>query len=254
MNQPSSNSSRRVAVITGASRGIGLATARAFAARGYDLVLNAREAAALDRAASALRSDASGRRVEAVAGDTTDPAVREALVGRARDLGDRIDALVNNAGHFVSRPFEETSPQDLRRLLEVHVEATFALTQAALPLLRRARGAVVNVTTILTTRGLARVPTAAQAAAKGAVEALTRNLAHELGRYGVRVTAVAPGTVRTAIFGLTDEQLDALGPMQPLGRVGEPEEVADAIVHLASAPFTTGVVLPVDGGALLGTR
>jgi NAD(P)-dependent dehydrogenase (short-subunit alcohol dehydrogenase family) len=253
MTQSSSNSSRRVAVVTGASRGIGLATARAFAAHGYDLVLNARAAPALEQAAHALRSGASRCRVEAVAGDTTDPAVRAALVARARDLGDRIDALVNNAGHFVSRPFEETAPTDLRRLLEVHVEAPFLLTQAALPLLRRARGAVVNVTTILTTRGIPRVPTAAQATAKGALEALTRNLAHELGRDGVRVSAVAPGTIRTAIFHLTDEQFDALGPMQPLGRVGEAVEVADAIVHLATAPFTTGVVLPVDGGALVGT-
>jgi len=242
---------RPVAVVTGASRGIGLAVARAFAARGHDLVLNARDPGPLDDAA---RSLGGAVRVETVAGDTTHPDVRRAIAERADALGGRIDALVNNAGHFVSRPFEETAPDDLRRLLEVHVAAPFHLTQECLPFLRRAQGAVVNVTTILTSRGLAGVPTAAQAAAKGALEALTRNLAHELGREGIRVSAVAPGTVRTAIFGLSDAQLDSLGPLQPLGRIGEPSEIAEAIVHLATARFTTGVVLPVDGGALLGAR
>lgn len=249
--EPSASPRRRVAAVTGASRGIGLATARALAARGFDLVLNARGAAAIREAARSLGAPV---RVESVAGDTSDPAVRAAIAERAASLGGRLDVLVNNAGHFVSRPFAETSPEDLRRLLEVHVAATFHLTQECLPLLRRARGAVVNVTTILTSRGISGVPTAAQAAAKGAVEALTRNLAHELGRDGVRVSAVAPGTIRTDIFGLTDEQLDALGPLQPLGRVGEPEEVAETIVHLATSAFTTGVVVPVDGGALLGAR
>ncbi len=248
---PSSRPSRRVAVVTGASRGIGLAVARAFAAREHDLVLNARNATDLLEAA---RSLGDAVRIETVAGDTADPAVRRAIAGRAEALGGRIDALVNNAGHFVSRRFDETSEDDLRRLLDVHVAATFHLTQECLPLLRRARGSVINVTTMLTSRGIPGVPAAAQAAAKGAVEALTRNLAHELGRDGVRVCAVAPGTVRTAIFGLTDAQFDALGPSQPLGRVGEPDEVAEAVVHLASASFTTGVVLPVDGGALLGGR
>ena len=246
---PNPSNPAPVAIVTGASRGIGRAAARALAERGFALVLNGRDGARLRDAARAL----GPARVETVAGDAADAAVRRAIVGRALEAFGRIDVLVNNAGHFVARRIDDYSPADLSRLVAVHVEATFFLSQLAIPAMRRqGGGAIVNVTTTLTERGIPGVRASAQAAVKGAVNALTKSLAHELGRDGIRVNAVAPGTVRTGIFGLRDEELDAFGPLQPLGRIGEADEIASAIVHLATAPFTTGVILPVDGGVLTG--
>jgi NAD(P)-dependent dehydrogenase (short-subunit alcohol dehydrogenase family) len=249
MKDTHATSLRPVALITGASRGIGFSTAKLFLERGFDLVLGARSTQKL---ASALPGYASSR-VALVDGDVAETATREALVAAARSRFDRLDVLVNNCGHFVSRRFEDTDLSELRRLLAVHLEATFELSRLALPELEKRGGGIVNVTTILTERALSGVPAAAQAAVKGAVLALSKSLAHELGPRGVRVNVVAPGTIRTGIFGRELDALDAFGAAQPLGRIGEPEEIAEAIHHLATAPFTTGAVLHVDGGLRIGS-
>jgi NAD(P)-dependent dehydrogenase (short-subunit alcohol dehydrogenase family) len=249
MTHSSTPSTRPVALITGASRGIGFATAKLFLARGFDLVLGARST----RTIGLTLPNFAASRVALVDGDVAEPSTRRALLDAVTTRFGRLDVLVNNSGHFVSRRFEDTSLEDLRRLFAVHLEATYELSRLTLPALERHGGAIVNVTTILTERALAGIPAAAQAAVKGGVLSLSKSLAHELGPRGVRVNVVAPGTVRTGIFGRPPEELDVFGAAQPLGRIGEPEEVAEAIHHLATAPFTTGAVLHVDGGLRVGS-
>jgi NAD(P)-dependent dehydrogenase (short-subunit alcohol dehydrogenase family) len=239
---------RPVAIVTGGTRGIGLATALAFARRGFDLVIGGRDEASLASAASELSRLTA---VATVRGDTTDAATRKSLVDTALARFHRVDVLVNNAGHFVPRRFEEYDAATFSRLVTVHLEATFFLSQLVAPAMRaQGSGAIVNVTTTLAERAVPGVYASAQAAVKGAVNALTRSLANELGEHGIRVNAVAPGTIRTAIAGLDESELAVFGERAPLRRIGEPAEIADAIVHLATSRFTTGVVLAVDGGVL----
>ena len=129
----------------------------------------------------------------------------------------------------------------------------FATQAAVEPMRRQGGGAVVNITTVLASRGASAIPATAPVAAKGGMNAITRGLAVELGPQNIRVNTVAPGIIKTPIHGLADEEFDQLNALQPLGRVGEVRDIVDAVLYLADANFVTGVVLPVDGGAAAGS-
>jgi NAD(P)-dependent dehydrogenase (short-subunit alcohol dehydrogenase family) len=242
----------RVIAVTGAGTGIGRATARAFAAEGASVL-------AIGRRPGPLRETAAGHeRITPLAADVTGTGEPERTARAARDLHGRLDVLVSNAGIVRGGTLGALSQDAIAAQLATNLTAPVLLAQAALPLLEEAGGVIVNVSTSVGQR--AWPGSSVYAATKIALETLTRSWAVELAPRGVRVVAIAPGAVDTPIGGhqgLTPQQMAAVREWQlartPLGRIGTPEEVAWAITMLSSpsASFITGVVLPVDGGAVV---
>jgi 3-oxoacyl-[acyl-carrier protein] reductase len=244
---------RRV-LVTGGSKGIGLACAEAFAAEGCDIVLAARDAAALEAAAAGLRARHNVG-VAVHAADLSDAAAREGLAAAHAD----VDVLVNNAGGSLGqtpRPIEDVTDADWDRILAINLDAVFALCRAVVPQMKRSgRGRIITVSSRAGSNASLH-GVQAYTAAKHAVNGLTRQLASDLGPYGITVNGVAPGLVLTnpardrqwASYGETAQRamLDRIG----LRRLGTAEEVAKVVAFLASdlASFVNGVVIPVDGG------
>jgi NAD(P)-dependent dehydrogenase (short-subunit alcohol dehydrogenase family) len=243
----------RVALITGASSGIGRATARTFARAGADLLLTGRDAEALAEAASEAREE--NGRVLVEAADLTDPAAPDALVAAVEKHFGRLDALVNAAGIIGSGTIEDTDDDAWARMMAVNVDTVFRLTRAAVPHLKATGGTVVNVSSVTGTRAFPGV--LAYCVSKAAVDQLTRCAALELAPAGVRVNAVNPGVVVSQLHrrgGMDDEAyskfLEHSVGTHPLGRVGRPQDIADAILFLSgpSSDWITGETLSVDGG------
>ncbi len=238
-------------LITGASTGIGFAVARAFLDRGSNLVLNSRDPGRLEAAYESLgRPD----NVLLVAGDVSDKAVGQRMVDAALEKFGRVDVLVNNAGVFSPKPFLDVEEADLDRYYAINLKGTYFTSQAAIPAMQsQGGGAIINIGTVLVDHALGGFPASAAVASKGAVHALTLQLAAEFGKDNIRVNTVAPGIVRTPIHARNGiENVDDLAGLSLLDRVGEVEEAADAILHLTSAKFTTGVVYSLDGGHSAG--
>jgi NAD(P)-dependent dehydrogenase (short-subunit alcohol dehydrogenase family) len=238
-------------LITGASTGIGRAVARAFLNRDYNLVLNSQDPGRLEAAYESL-----GRPVDAVlvAGDVSDKAVGQRMVDAALEKFGRVDVLVNNAGIFSPKPFLDVEEADLDRYYAINLKGTYFASQAAIPAMQaQGGGSIINIGTVLVDHAIGGFPASAAVASKGAVHALTLQLAAEFGTDNIRVNTVAPGIVRTPIHARNGiENVDDLAGLSLLNRVGEGEEAADAILHLATAKFTTGVVYPLDGGHSAG--
>lgn len=238
----------KVALITGAGRGIGLATARRFRAEGWRVALLDIDAALLDAAMATLDAPAE---TFAMPCDVGDPAgVAEAVRQAARHFG-RLDALVNNAGIAVFKPLLETTAEDWQRTLAVNLGGPFFATQAAAPLMAEGGGgAVVNITSISGLR--ASTLRVAYGTSKAGLAHLTKQQAVELGGLGIRVNAVAPGPVDTAMAKAvhTPEIRRDYHDHIPLDRYGLESELAEAIVFLCSdrASYITGQVIAVDGG------
>ncbi|SBT41417.1 SDR family oxidoreductase [Micromonospora auratinigra] len=238
-----------VTVVTGGSRGIGAATARRLAAAGHDLAIGYRRD---HDAAAAVLADvhAAGRRGVAVPADTTDPAQVARLFDAAADLG-ALTGLVNNAGVTSPiGPFTELRPDDLRAVVDVNLIGYVLCAQQAARRMSHG-GAIVNVSSAAATLG-SPGEYIHYAAVKAATDTLTVGLAKELAPHGIRVNAVAPGIIRTDIHarsGVPDRAERAAGRI-PLGRAGEPDEVAAAIAFLlgGDSSYTTGAVLRISGG------
>lgn len=245
------NTSRKTVVVTGAGSGIGLAVAEAFIRDGANVVLNGRTKEKLVSAAAQIGQP---DRLAIIAGDITHPESADQIVNVTVERFGQIDILINNAGIFSSKEFTEYTIEELDTFLG-YLRGTFVLTQAAVRQMRKQGhgGAIVNIGTVLASSGVFGLPSSAPIVSKGAIMALTKNLSVELALDNIRINAVAPGIVSTPIFGeLSDEQLYALNDMQPLGRYGRPKDIADAVLYLAYATWTTGVILPVDGGVDAG--
>lgn len=236
----------RTALVTGSTSGIGRAIAAALAAEGARVAVSGRDAARGEAAAAEI----GGVFVAADLGESA--AAARDLVARATEaLGGRIDILVNNAGVYPSGPTAELSDADADRLLAVNVRAPHALVAAVAPAMAaRGDGVIVNVGSWISRVGMPQG--ALYSATKAAVEQLTRSWAAEFGGAGVRVNAVSPGVTRTEGTAGVEAITAAMAARTPAGRVGEPEEVAHAVVWLASdaARFVHGTTIDVDGGAL----
>ncbi len=243
---------KRTALVTGGTAGIGLRIAQVLREQEYSVAVVGRRHERVD---ALVQSGFVGYALDVA--DAT--ALREA----AQDLGRRcgkLDVLINAAGIIRQGALETLSVETVRAVLAANLEGTILATQAMLPLLKTARGSVVNFSTGLVRRPA--VGTAVYAAAKAGIEGFTRSLALELGPAGVRVNCVAPSLVRSDIWisaGMTpahyEQMLAARGAEYPLGRVGEPQDIAHIVAFLISnqAEWITGAVIPVDGGSSLGT-
>ena len=242
---------RKTAIVTGASGGIGLAVAKAFIDHDYNVVLTGTSE---DKLKSAHAAIGSPEAVLTVAADVGSAADRERLVDSALSRFGRIDVLVNNAGIFEPRPFLDVDEAHLDRFLTVNLKGTFFLTQAVIPhLMAVGGGAVINVGTALVDHAIGGVPSTAPVASKGAIHALTGQLAAEFGKDNIRVNTIAPGIIRTPIHARNGiEDADSLAGLHLLDRIGQPEEIANTALLLATSEFITGTVVKVDGGHVAG--
>lgn len=233
---------QKVALITGASQGIGAGLVKGFLDRGYRVVANSRT---IEPAAPGSPD------LLTVAGDVAHPESAERIVGAAIDRFGRIDTLVNNAGIFIPKPFVDYTEADFAAMLSVNLAGFFHLSQrVARRMIERRSGHIVNVTAALAEQPLKAVPAALAALTKGGLNAVTRSLAIEFADRGVRVNAVAPSVIKTPMHAVETQKF--LAGLQPMGRMGEIQDVVDAVLYLESAAFVTGEILHVDGGAHAG--
>jgi len=245
-------------LITGGGSGIGRASALRFAAAGaVRIVITGRRESMLEETAGLIAATYPDCRVESIPGDLTDAAFRETLASRVRSLG-ALDVLVNNAGVYTTETFEQVTGSSYREVMQTNVEAVFFLTRSLLDVLENsAAPVIINIGSTLSLRPIPQGST--YNIAKAAIDHLTRSLALELGPRGIRVNCVSPGITETDMYrgryksdAEYHEAIREASGWHPLGRVGKPEDIAEAVWFLASpaASWITGVVLPVDGGLL----
>jgi NAD(P)-dependent dehydrogenase (short-subunit alcohol dehydrogenase family) len=248
----------KVAIVTGGGSGIGKETARRLVAEGASVLLNGRDEAKLEAAAQEI---GSADRVHSVAGDIAKPAVSAELVQRAEERFGGVDILINNAGVFKPKPFGEITEEEYDWFLDTILKGKFFAAQAAARAMKkRGGGVIVHTGSMWALQAVGATPSSAYSAANAGVHALVRNLALELAGDGIRINAVAPAVVETPVYSTflnpneVSKVLATFHSFHPLGRNGQPADVAEAILFLASeqSGWITGVVLPVDGGVMAG--
>ncbi|GAA1536738.1 SDR family oxidoreductase [Dactylosporangium maewongense] len=229
-----------VAVVTGASQGIGAAVAAAYRKLGYAVVATSRSI-----------GPSGDPLLLTVAGDIADPAVGARVVEEALRAYGRVDTLVNNAGVFVAKPFTGYTSADFDLMTGVNLRGFFDVTQRAIAaMLTQGGGHVVNITASIVDHPTSGAPAALASLTKGGLNAVTKSLAIEYAARGIRVNAVSPGVIRTPMH--PPETHDALAGQSPVGRIGDPSDIVDAILYLETAGFVTGEILHVDGGQSAG--
>ena len=232
---------QKVAVITGASQGIGAALVAAYHDLGYAVVANSRSIA-----------DQSTETLETVAGDIGDPAVARSTVDAALRRFGRLDTLVNNAGIFIAKPFEDYTAEDHEVVKRTNIDGFFHVTQAAVAqmLAQGEGGHIVNITTTLVENASSSVPSVLASLSKGGIAAATKSLAIEYAGRGIRANAVSPGIIKTPMHPAeTHEFLDAL---HPVGTMGQIADITRGVIYLEQSPFVTGEFLHIDGGQSAG--
>ena len=249
--------SGQVAFITGANRGIGEATARIFAQAGAKVALVARNQERLAAVASEIASPDTGatlseKSVLALAADVGNESQVNEAVTQTLDAWGRIDILVNNAGLVSPGPIDQITPADWNRIIQVNLTGTYLCSHAVIPSMKAQRhGRIINISSISAQTGGVSGG-AHYAASKGGMLSLTKTLARDLAPFNITVNAIAPGQIDTAPDRLSRDEVEHVTRLIPLGRLGRPEEIAYAILFLASAmaDYITGATLDVNGGIL----
>jgi len=235
----------RTVIVTGGSRGIGAGLVTAFLDRDYNVVANSR---------NITKSGTFGAldKLALVDGSIAEAPTAAKIVEVAKNKFGSIDALVNNAGIYFSKPFTDYTIDDLRFLTSVNIEGFLFKSQLAIKqmLAQETGGSIVNITTTLVDHPIAGINSAVPMITKGGLEAVTRSLAMEYVKQGIRVNAVAPGIVDTPMH--KNDPKEFLKTLQPMGQISEVKDIVDAVVYLTEAGQVTGEVLHVDGGAHVG--
>jgi NAD(P)-dependent dehydrogenase (short-subunit alcohol dehydrogenase family) len=236
---------QKTVIVTGASQGIGAGVVKAFLGRGYNVVANSLH---MTKSGAFEASD----HLAMVDGSIAEPATAAEIAEAAKSKFGSIDALVNNAGLYLSKRFTDYTIEDLRSLAAVNIEGFLLITQLAVKqmLAQNTGGSIVNITTTMVDHPIAGVNATVAMITKGGLQAATRSLAMEYAKQGIRVNAVAPGIVDTNMH--KDDPKDFLKTLQPMGQMSEVKDIVDAIVYLTEARQVTGEVLHVDGGAHVG--
>jgi len=236
--------STKTAIITGASQGIGAGLVEAFLTRGYNVVANSRNITK----ANPFPASAN---VVLVDGDIGEPSTAAKIVDAAISRLGRIDVLINNAGIFIPKPFTEYTTEDFNTLVSTTLSGFLYVSQLAIKqMLRQKSGTIVNISTYLVDQPIAGLGAAVQIMLKGGLNAVTRALAIEYAKEGIRINTIAPGVIDTPMH--KPEAHDFLKGLHPVGRLGRVKEVVDAALYLTDATFTSGEILHVDGGAHAG--
>ena len=232
-------------IVTGGSQGIGAGLVKAFLDRRYNVVATSRS---ITKTSGFMASD----KLELVDGSIADPATATTVVETAQRKFGAIDALVNNAGIYFSKAFTDYTVDDLRKLASVNIEGFLFITQLVIKqmLAQKTDGSIVNITASLADHPIAGANSSVPMITKGGLQAITRSLAMEYAKDGIRVNAVAPGIVDTPMH--KDDPKNFLKTLQPLGGISEVADIVDAVVYLTEAKQVTGEVLHVDGGAHVG--
>jgi NAD(P)-dependent dehydrogenase (short-subunit alcohol dehydrogenase family) len=232
---------QRVAVITGASQGIGERLVTAYRKLDYVVVANSRSI-----------GESDDPMVLTVAGDIAEPGVGQRIVDAAMETFGRVDTVVNNAGIFIAKPFTDYTDEDYDAVTGVNLRGFFEVSRAAVAamLSRDGGGHIVNISTSLVDHANSQVPSVLASLTKGGLNAATKGLAIEYADRGIRVNTVALGVIRTPMH--DPSSYETLAKLHPVGRLGEIDDVVDAVVYLENAPFVTGEILHVDGGQSAG--
>ncbi len=235
---------QKTVIVTGASQGIGACLVKTFVARGYQVVATAR------------RMEKSGfqssQQLVLVDGDIGEASMAKHIRDAAIEHFGGIDTLVNNAGIYFAKPFTDYTTEDVRRLVSTNLDGFFYLTQLVVRQMQQQQkgGSVVSITTSMVDHPIAGVTVSVPMMTKGGIEAISKNLAMEYAKEGIRFNTVAPGIVETPLH--QDDPQEFLRTLSPMGSISDAQEIADAVVFLAEVPHITGEVLHVDGGAHLG--
>jgi len=230
-------------IVTGASSGIGKEIARHFLNRGDNVIINSSTGSKLEEVYEEL---GAGNQLAMVSGNVKDKSTGEALLKTALDRFGSADVLINNAGIYETKPFLEVDEAYLDRFLNTNLKGTYFTTQAILPqMLKQKNGVVINIGTPLVYHALGGAPSTAPISSKGAIHALTLQLAAEFGKDNIRVNTVAPGVIRTPMHG---DEADQSARIHLLNRVGEVQDVAEMVYTIAKSNFISGAIINVDGG------
>jgi len=235
---------QKTAIVTGASQGIGAGLVEAYLKRGYNVVANSR---------NIVKSNpfAASPNLALVGGDIGDPKTAANIAATAISRFGRIDVLINNAGIFIPKPFTEYTTEEFNSLVSITLAGFLYVTQLSVKkMLQQKSGSIVNISTTLVDQPVAGVSAAVQIMIKGGLHSVTRALAIEYAKDGIRVNTVAAGVINTPMH--KPETHSSLKGLSPVGRIGEIKEIVDAVLYLTDATYTTGEILHVDGGAHAG--
>ena len=237
-------STQKTAIVTGASQGIGAGLVEAFLKRGYNVVANSRNI-------TKTNPFSFSPNLALVDGDIGDPKTAAKIAETAVSRFGRIDSLVNNAGIFIPKPFTEYTTEEFNALVSITLAGFLYITQLSVKqMLKQKSGSIVNISTSLVGQPIAGVSAALQVMIKGGLDSITGALAMEYAKDGIRINTIGAGIIKTPMH--KPETYDALKGSNPVGRLGEVQEIVDAVMYLTDATFTTGEVLHVDGGAHAG--
>jgi NAD(P)-dependent dehydrogenase (short-subunit alcohol dehydrogenase family) len=234
---------KQTIIVTGASSGIGKEIASHFLQKGDNVVITSSTAEKLQKSYQEL---GGGENLAMVVGNIKEKSTGEKLVSTALERFGSVDVLINNAGIYETKPFLEVDEAYLDNFLNTNLKGTFFSTQAVIPqMLKQHNGVVINIGTPLVNHALGGAPSTAPIASKGAIHALTLQLAAEFGRHNIRVNTIAPGVIRTPMHG---DNADESAPLHLLKRVGEVGDIAEMVYTVAKSKFINGAIINVDGG------